>query len=136
MTNRILFLVLSSFLLTGCFAESLTLIKSGVGASQGRALQSSISPVISFSIKQTTGKFPVEHIIREQTQRIVKKTSDFEKKVINGAKKTIKASKGKVSPVIRSVDNQVTMLNDNLLKIKTFTIKNFKHKPRFSYKVR
>ncbi len=136
MASRIFFLIFSSFMLTGCFAESLTLIQSGVGASQGRALQSSISPVISYGVKQTTGKFPVEHVIRKQTERIVKKTSDFEKKIIHKTKKTIQISKGKISPIKTSIDSQLNTINDNFLKIKTFATKNFKHKPRFSYQVR
>ena len=136
MRKRALFLILSSILLTGCFAESMTLVQSGFGASQGRALQSTISPAISFSVKHTTGKFPVEHIIMREKQRIAKKASDFEKAIIQTTKEKAETSKEKFIPIKKNIENQVTRLNDQLIKVKTFTVKNFKHKPRFSYKAR
>ena len=136
MIRKVLFLIFSSFFLAGCFAESLTLVQSGVGASQGRVLQSAISPAVSLGIKKTTGKFPIEHIIKKEQQRIAKKALNFEDKIIQSTKRTIAISKEKIVPIKNNVENQVTKLNDNLFKIKTFAVKNFKHKPRFSYKVR
>ena len=136
MTRRFLFLILTSFFLTGCFAESMTLVQSGVGASQGRIIQSTVSPVVSLSIKQTTGKFPIEHVILRERDRMAKKASDFENKIIKGTKRTVQISKEKVTPIKNSIQKQTTKVNENLLKIKTFAVDNFKHKPRFSYKVR
>ena len=74
MAKRIVFLLLSSMLLIGCFAESMTLVSTGAGASQGRLIQSSLSSAASYGIKKTTGKFPIEHIITREKQRIAKKT--------------------------------------------------------------
>ena len=136
MVKKTLLLILCSPMLVGCFAESLTLVQSGVGASQGRALQSAASPVISLSIKKTTGSFPLEHIMRRERERLAKKATDLEKKVIYSAKKTIEILKTKISPVKKNLQNKVTGLNDNFFKFKTFATKNFKHNPRFSYKVR
>ena len=136
MIRKVLFLIFSSFFLAGCFAESLTLVQSGVGASQGKVIQSTISPAVSFGIKKTTGRFPIEHIIKKEQKRIAKKALNFEDKIIQSTKKTIAISKEKIVPIKNNVENQVTKLNDNLFKIKTFAVKNFKHKPRFSYKVR
>jgi len=136
MIRKVLFLIFSSFFLAGCFAESLTLVQSGVGASQGRVIQSAISPAVSLGIKKTTGRFPIEHIIKKEQKRIAKKALNFEDKIIQSTKRTIAISKEKIVPIKNNVENQVTKLNDNLFKIKTFAVKNFKHKPRFSYKVR
>jgi len=136
MIRKVLFLIFSSFFLAGCFAESLTLVQSGVGASQGRVLQSAISPAVSLGIKKTTGKFPIEHIIKKEQQRIAKKALNLEDKIIKSTKRTIEISKEKIVPIKNNVENQVTKLNDNLFRIKTFAVENFKHKPRFSYKVR
>tara|TARA_Y100000590_G_scaffold446844_1_gene581190 strand:+ start:646 stop:1056 length:411 start_codon:yes stop_codon:yes gene_type:complete len=136
MAKRIVFLLLSSMLLIGCFAESMTLVSTGAGASQGRLVQSSLSSAASYGIKKTTGKFPIEHIITREKQRIAKKTSELETKIIKGANKQIKISKEKVMPVKNIVEKQITKLNNNLFKVKTFAVENFKHRPRFSYKTR
>ena len=136
MTKRVIFLFLSSILLTGCFAQSMTLVGTGAGASQGRLLQSSISSIASYGIKEATGKFPLEHAIKRQKQRIAKKTSDFENKIIEGTKKTIKVSKEKILPVKNNIKNKVAKFSYSLNKAKTFAEENFKHKPRFSYKAR
>ena len=136
MIRKVLFLIFSSFFLAGCFAESLTLVQSGVGVSQGRVIQSAISPAVSLGIKKTTGRFPIEHIIKKEQERIAKKALNFEDKIIQSTKRTIAISKEKIVPIKNNVENQVTKLNDNLFRIKTFAVKNFKHKPRFSYKVR
>ncbi len=65
--------MISGLLLSGCFAESMTLVQSGLGAYQGRALQSAISPAVSLGVKQHTGKYPLEHIILREKQRLEKK---------------------------------------------------------------
>ena len=85
---------------------------------------------------KTTGKFPIEHIITREKQRIAKKTSELETKIIKGANKQIKISKEKVMPVKNIVEKLITKLNNNLFKVKTFAVENFKHRPRFSYKTR
>ena len=123
-------------LLTGCFAESMTLVSTGAGASQGRIVQSSLSSAVSYGVKKTTGKFPIEHVIVRERKKIAKKSSDFEKKIIESTKKKIEVSKEKILPIKDNIQNQVTKLNDNLFKVKTFATENFKHKPRFSYKLR
>ena len=112
------------------------MVSTGAGATQGRLIQSSFSSAASYGIKKTTGKFPIEHIINREKQRIAKKASEFEIKIIEGTKKQIKTSKEKILPVKNSIEKKVTKLNNNLFKFKTFAVENFKHRPRFSYKVR
>ena len=50
------------FLLNGC-AESVALLGSSVGASNGRILQSSLNSAISYGVKHQTGKTPLGHVI-------------------------------------------------------------------------
>ena len=61
--RKILILLSSLFLLNGC-AESVALLGTSVGgASNGKMLQSSLNSVISYGVKQHTGKSPLEHAI-------------------------------------------------------------------------
>ena len=61
--KKILILLSSLFLLNGC-AESVALLGTSVGgASSGKMLQSSLNSVISYGVKQQTGKSPLEHAI-------------------------------------------------------------------------
>ena len=89
MVKKIIFLILSGFFLAGCFAESMTLVQSGVGACQGMILHATFTAAVSFGVKKTTGKFPIEHIIAKEKKRIAKKTSELEDKIIGSAKKKI-----------------------------------------------
>ena len=73
MTRKVFYIILPSFFLFGCFAESMTLVQSGVNVSQGRIIQSTVTPALSLGVKQTTGKYPVEHIIIREKQRMAKK---------------------------------------------------------------
>ena len=136
MFKNITILVLSSIFLSGCFASSLTLVGTGASASQGRVVQSSISSAFNYGVKQTTGKYPIEHIIIREKQRLAKKVNNFEKKIIDEGKKKIVISKQKIEPLKNTINNQLIKINGNLAKAKTFAENNFKHKPRFSYKVR
>ena len=61
--KKILILLSSLFLLNGC-AESVALLGTSVGgASSGKMLQSSLNSVISYGVKQHTGKSPLEHAL-------------------------------------------------------------------------
>ena len=133
MFKKIFILFSCGFLLSGCFAETMTLVQSGIGASQGRALQSAASPALSLSIKQSTGKFPIEHIIIREKNRLAKKTSNLERKIIDNAMTKMSISKKKIQPLKKGVENQATKIVNNIRKAKTFALYNFSHKPRFSY---
>ena len=63
--KRIFFLLIITTLLTGCF-ESVALVG---GASNGRALQSSFQSAVSYGIKTTTGKSPIEHVLSYKTKK-------------------------------------------------------------------
>ena len=114
----------------------MTLVGSGAGASQGRLIQSSFSSVASYGIKQTTGKFPIEHVIAREKQRLAKKTSIIEETVIRVSKKQIEVSKDKITPIKNNIQSKTKKLTKGLTKAKGFAAENFKHKPRFSYVVK
>ena len=61
--KKVSFLLLTIFLLNGC-AESVALLGSSFGgASSGKMLQSSLNSVISYGVKQHTGKTPLGHAL-------------------------------------------------------------------------
>ena len=74
-------------LLTGCFAESMTLVSTGAGASQGRIVQSSLSSAVSYGVKKTTGKFPIEHVIVRERKKIAKKPQTLKRKLLRAQRK-------------------------------------------------
>ena len=95
MRRKVVFLLLSAMFLSGCFAQSMTLVSTGAGASQGRLIHSSASSAFSYGVKKTTGKFPIEHIIIREKQRVAKKVSNFEKKLLRIQDKKLKLQKKK-----------------------------------------
>ena len=61
--KKVFFLLSIIFLLNGC-AESVALLGSSVGgASSGKMFQSSLNSVISYGVKQQTGKTPLGHVL-------------------------------------------------------------------------
>ena len=71
------------FILSGCYQASLTpMIGPAAGASQGRIAYSAVSTGFSYGVKHTTGKFPIEHILKREKDKIVDKVASIEKEVI------------------------------------------------------
>ena len=59
-------LVLMGFLLSGCYASSLTYVGTGAGIVQGKSIQSIATHTASIAVQQKTGKSPIEHILNSQ----------------------------------------------------------------------
>ena len=71
------------FVLSGCYQASLTpMLGPAAGASQGRIAYSAVSTGFSYGVKSTTGKFPIEHILKREKNKIVDKVASIEKEVI------------------------------------------------------
>tara|TARA_Y100000590_G_scaffold74462_1_gene82222 strand:- start:139 stop:561 length:423 start_codon:yes stop_codon:yes gene_type:complete len=71
------------FLLSGCYQTSLApMIGPATGASQGRIAYSAVSTGVSYGVKHKTGKFPIEHILKQKKDEIVGKVASIEKEVI------------------------------------------------------
>tara|TARA_Y100001936_G_C15841153_1_gene542084 strand:- start:16 stop:357 length:342 start_codon:yes stop_codon:yes gene_type:complete len=63
MMRKILGLILLGFLLSGCYASSLTYVGAGAGIVQGKSIQSLASQSASLAVKHKTGKSPIEHVL-------------------------------------------------------------------------
>ena len=71
------------FVLSGCYQASLTpMLGPAAGASQGRLAYSAVSTSFSYGVKHTTGKFPIEHVLKRKKDKIVDKVASIEKEVI------------------------------------------------------
>ena len=71
------------FVLSGCYQTSLApMIGPAAGASQGRIAYSAASTGFSYGVKHTTGKFPIEHILKREKDKIIDKVVSIEKKTI------------------------------------------------------
>ena len=80
---RFILLILSPLLLMGCYQASLApVLGPAAGASQGRIAHSAISSGISYGVKNQTGKYPIEHILKREKNKIVKKIDLIEKEVV------------------------------------------------------
>ena len=55
--------ILLGFLLSGCYASSLTYVGTGAGIVQGKSIQSLATHAASAAVKNQTGKSPVEHVL-------------------------------------------------------------------------
>ena len=76
-------LLLFFFLLSGCYQTSLApMLGPAAGASQGRIAHSAISSGISYGVKNQTGKYPIEHILKREKNKIAKKIDVIEKEVV------------------------------------------------------
>jgi len=60
--KKIFILLSSIFFLAGC-AESLAVLSTTTGATNGKILQSSLNTAVSYGIKKGTGKSPLEHAL-------------------------------------------------------------------------
>ena len=80
---RIILLMLSPFFLMGCYQTSFApMLGPAAGASQGRIVQSTVTTGINYGVKNQTGKYPIEHILKREKDKIVKKIDIVEKEVL------------------------------------------------------
>jgi len=120
------------FVLSGCYQASLTpMLGPAAGASQGRLAYSAVSTSLSYGVKHTTGKFPIEHILKREKDKIVDKVASIEKEVIE--RSTLIKTK-----VVKQKDNLKAKKLRWVLGVKE--IKNVTeeeafaaNKPRYSY---
>ena len=144
--RKLVGLLISFFLLSGCFETSLVM-GPAVGGTQGKLAQSSVSTVLSYGIKKQTGKYPLQHILKEKKEEVVKNLEQKKEKAV----KTVSLMKAKAltttnkikhnlvkKPEVKLVEanNKTTKAKITKLKIRTISKKIFVHEPRFSYLVR
>ena len=76
--------ILLGFLLSGCYASSLTYVGTGAGVIQGKSIQSLATQTASVVVKQKTGKSPIEHILTPEQV----KTYETKKSKLNPCEQT------------------------------------------------
>ncbi len=127
-------LLISLFLLSGCFETSLVM-GPAIGGAQGKLAQSSISTALSYGVKYKTGKYPIQHILKQKKEKAVKTVSLMEEKVLTTTNK-IKIKLNLVKkPELRLVKANYKIIKAKITKLKVRTISKriFVHEPRFSY---
>ena len=83
MPIKVFLLILTFFFLQGCYQTSLApMIGPAVGASQGKMAYSAVSSGVSHGIKYKTGKYPIEHIIKREKDKLVKRVDKIEENLI------------------------------------------------------
>ncbi len=75
--RKIFVLIFCGFLLSGCYASSLTYVGTvgtGAGIVSGKSAQSIATQTASMAIKQKTGKSPLEHMLNQEQIKTYEKT--------------------------------------------------------------
>ena len=130
--RKLIGLLISLFLLPGCFETSLVM-GPAIGGAQGRLAQSSVSTALSYGVKYKTGKYPIQHILKQKKEKVAKTVSLMEEKVLTTTNK-IKHNLVK-KPEVKLVKANYKIIKAKItkLKIQTISKKIFVHEPRFSY---
>jgi hypothetical protein len=133
--RKLIGLLTSLFLLSGCFESSL-IVGPAVGGAQGKLAQSSVSTALSYGIKYKTGKYPIQHILKQKKEKTVKIASLMGEKVLTTTDK-IKHNLIK-KPEVKLVKANYETIKAKITKLKIRTISKqiFIHEPRFSYLAR
>ena len=133
--RKLIVLLILLFLLPGCFETSLVM-GPAIGGAQGKLAQSSVSTALSYGVKYKTGKYPIQHILKQKKEKAVKTVSLMEEKVLTTTNKIkhnlVRKSEIKlVKASYKTIKAKITKL-----KIRTISKKMFVHEPRFSYSAR
>ena len=133
--RKLIGLLISLFLLSGCFESSLV-VGPVIGGVQGKLAQSSVSTALSYGVKYKTGKYPIQHILKQKKEKVIKTVSLVEEKVLTTTNKIkhnlVRKSEIKlVKASYKTIKAKITKL-----KIRTISKKMFVHEPRFSYSAR
>ena len=104
-----IFVLLTTFLLLNGCAESIALL--GTSATNGKIVQSSFNSVISYGVKQQTGKSPSEHALayvkkhnpENKSEKCVKFLEKTNSKTCAALNKNIDKTKKKLVEVKKSI---------------------------------
>ena len=144
--RKLIGFLISLFFLSGCFETSLVM-GPAVGGAQGRLAQSSLSSVVSYGIKHKTGKYPIQHILKQQKEKavkILKQEKEKTVKTVSLVEEKILTTTNKIKhnlvkkPEVKLVEANSKTIKAKItkLKIRTISKKIFIHEPRFSYSTR
>ena len=130
--RKLIGLLILLFLLSGCFETSLVM-GPAIGGAQGKLAQSSVSTALSYGVKYKTGKYPIQHILKQKKEKAVKTTSLMEEKVLTTVNKIKHNLIKKPEPRLVKANYKIIKAKITKLKIRTISKKIFIHEPRFSY---
>jgi len=136
--RKLIGLLISLFLLSGCFESSLV-IGPVIGGAQGKLAQSSVSSVLSYGVKYKTGKSPIQHILKrkkEKKEKTVKTVSLMEEKVLTTTNEIKHNFVKKPEVKLVKANYKTVKAKITKLKIRTISEEIFVHEPRFSYLVK
>ena len=136
--RKLIGLLISFFLLSGCFESSLV-IGPVIGGAQGKLAQSSVSSVLSYGVKYKTGKSPIQHILKrkkEKKEKTVKTVSLMEEKVLTTTNEIKHNFVKKPEVKLVKANYKTVKAKITKLKIRTISEEIFVHEPRFSYLVK
>ena len=72
--KKTLGLLFFGIFLTGCYANSLTMVGPATGVASGKLTETATSTTINHIVKKQTGKTPVEHVLSEKQIKTLDKT--------------------------------------------------------------
>ena len=144
--RKLIGLLTSLFLLSGCFESSLV-VGPAIGGAQGKLAQSSASTVLSYGIKYKTGKYPLQHILKQKKEKavkILKQKKEKAVKIVSLMEEKVLTTTNKIKPnLVKEPEVKLVQVNYKTikteitkLKIRTISEKIFVHEPRFSYSAR
>ena len=133
--RKLIGLLISFFLLSGCFESSL-IMGPVIGGAQGKLAQSSVSTALSYGVKYKTGKYPVQHILKQKKEKAVKTASLMREKALTTKDKIKHNFVNKPEVKLVKVNYETIKAKITKLKIRTVSKKIFIHEPRFSYSAR
>jgi len=64
--RKLLGFLLLGFLLSGCYAQSLTMVGPATGIAHGKISESALTSSLNYAVKAQTGKTPLEHVLTKQ----------------------------------------------------------------------
>ncbi len=120
--RKLIGLLISFFLLSGCFESSL-IMDPVIGGAQGKLAQSSVSTALSYGIKHKTGKSPIQHILKqkkEKKEKTVKTVSLMEERVLTTTNE-IKHNFVK-KPEVKLVKANYETIKAKITKLKILTL--------------
>ena len=94
--KKISFLIFNLVLLSGCVQTTAMVGPAVTAATTGNVLQASLSYGTNFTIKETTGKSPTEHISNYKNKKKI------EKNLENLLKKHIESTRKKISLIAKN----------------------------------
>tara|TARA_B100001996_G_scaffold82433_1_gene60811 strand:+ start:36 stop:410 length:375 start_codon:yes stop_codon:yes gene_type:complete len=74
--RKIIGLLFFGLFLSGCYANSLTMVGPATGVASGKLSETVASTTVNHIVKKRTGRTPLEHVLSEKQIKTVEKTKE------------------------------------------------------------